>query len=292
MSGSRLSGPVRGVLYIMASAVLFGIAPSLTAFSYAGGNNPVNMAFLRALLPLPLFLFLSRGSLPLLLKNARGCALLGFLSFACTLMLYSSYAYLPAGIATTVHFLYPLYVVLCEAAARRQLPRPGTCAALVLSLAGILLFMEGSASGGFLTGLLFAWLSGVLYAAYILALDRRSGDLPLFPRLAGMSVAGALLCGTSALLTGRFTLSLEPRAWAFTLLAIGMTAVAATSLFQEGVRLADGTQAALFSLFEPLTSILVTALISRSALSPARLLGCVLILAGLGLHLLSERRSR
>ncbi|MBR1409128.1 MAG: EamA family transporter [Clostridia bacterium] len=285
-----LSGHARGILCIVASAVFFGIAPSITALSYAGGNNPVNMAFLRALLPLPLFFGLARKSLPLPQASLKDCILLGVLSFSCTLLLYSSYAFIPAGIATTFHFLYPLYVVVYEAAARKQRPGKGTVTGLMLSLGGVFLFLEGGASSGFLMGLMLACLSGVCYAAYIIALEKRAERLPLFARLAGMSVAGAALCGAIAGVTGSLTLALTPKAWLFTLLAILLVAVAGTSLFQEGVRLADGTQAAMFSLFEPLTSILMTLLLSGETLSRAKLLGCVLILSGLALHMLGEHR--
>ena len=156
-----LPGHARGILCIVASAVFFGIAPSLTALSYAGGNNPVNMAFLRALLPLPLFFGLARKSLPLPQASLKDCILLGVLSFSCTLLLYSSYAFIPAGIATTFHFLYPLYVVVYEAAARKQRPGKGTVTGLMLSLGGVFLFLAGGASSGFLMGLMLACLSGV-----------------------------------------------------------------------------------------------------------------------------------
>ncbi len=77
-----------GRLSVALSAVIFGFTPILAQMSYAGGNNGINMAFLRALIPIP-FLFLiskkvSMGqslSKKLKIKGAvLGLLLFGFLA--------------------------------------------------------------------------------------------------------------------------------------------------------------------------------------------------------------------
>ena len=100
-----------GMFYVFLSAVVFGFTPVLANLSYAGGNNGVNMAFLRALIPLPVMVLLGRMTSPGFRPSPRQWRiglLAGCLNFGCSLMLYSSYSYIPVGIATTLHFLYPL----------------------------------------------------------------------------------------------------------------------------------------------------------------------------------------
>ena len=57
-----------GVIFVFLSAVIFGFTPVLAAISYQGGNNGINMAFLRAFLPIPVLLllwfFTARKSVP------------------------------------------------------------------------------------------------------------------------------------------------------------------------------------------------------------------------------------
>ena len=59
-----------GVIFVFLSAVIFGFTPVLAAISYQGGNNGINMAFLRAFLPIPVLLLIpdrlcdSRGRTP------------------------------------------------------------------------------------------------------------------------------------------------------------------------------------------------------------------------------------
>ena len=104
-----------GIFYVFLSAVVFGFTPVLANLSYAGGNNGVNMALLRAVIPLPMLLVLGHMTAPGYRASGRQIgrgAMLGVLQFGCTLMLYTSYSYIPVGIATTLHFLYPLFVML------------------------------------------------------------------------------------------------------------------------------------------------------------------------------------
>ena len=80
---------------------------------------------------------------------------------------------------------------------------------------------------------------------------------------------------------GRLTLRLTPQAWVCAVLVALLAAVVACVLFQAGVRIVGKANAAIFSLLEPITSIVFSVLLLGDALSPAKLTGCALILAGL-----------
>jgi hypothetical protein len=51
-----------GQLCIIGSAIIFGFTPVLAAISYQGGNNGINMAFLRALVPIPVLLIMTSNA--------------------------------------------------------------------------------------------------------------------------------------------------------------------------------------------------------------------------------------
>ncbi|MDD3411260.1 MAG: DMT family transporter [Eubacteriales bacterium] len=274
-----------GILCVMASAVIFGFTPVLAALSYQGGNNGVTMAFLRALLPLPLLYLLARGSLARTRPTAvqlRGGALLGLLLFGCTLLLYSSYLFIPVSIATTLHFLYPIYVALYETIAGRKRLGAWRTLGLALGLGGVLLFLENSSGALDLRGVALAGASGVCYAAYIIVLDRPAASpLPLYPLMLIISVTGVALCGFTGLALGQLTFALTSTAWLYAAAVALLVAVVACVLFQAGVRRIGDANAAIFSLFEPLTSILFSVLLMGDKLSASKLVGCALILLGL-----------
>lgn len=271
-----------GYAGVLASAVIFGFTPVLAALSYQGGNNGVNMAFLRATLPLPvLYALAHRHPKPDAAQRRLG-AVLGLLLFGCALLLYSSYAYIPVGLAMTLHFLYPLYVVLYEWLVQRRSPGALRLAGLVLGLSGSLLFLQPGEGALHPAGLLLALLSGVCYAGYIVVLSRESQrPMPLYRLMFEVSRSGAVLCLVAGLLLGRLTLRLTPQAWVCAVLVALLAAVVACVLFQAGVRIVGKANAAIFSLLEPITSIVFSVLLLGDALSPAKLTGCALILAGL-----------
>ena len=275
----------RGISLIMASATVFGFAPVLATMSYAGGNNSINMALIRAVVPLPVFLLLAKGDIRYTRTTFVRCLVLGITMYSYALMLYSSYATIPVGVATTIHFLYPLYVALAESFLKRERLRLGTIAALALALAGCMLCAGISGGSGSLQGVILAALSGVGYAAYILFLEHLpGGEMPVYKQMLGISVVGAVICGIFGFFSGRLTLNLQPFAWGMAICAAILVSVVGHGLFQTGERLCDGLDAAVYSLLEPISSFIFSAALLKESLTLSKLAGCVLILCALLIH--------
>jgi len=286
---------VRGMIYALSSAVIFGFTPVLAAISYQGGNNGINMAFLRAALPLPLLFLLAKrsghGMRPLLNQKRMGIYL-GFLLFGCTLLLYSSYSFIPVGVATTLHFIYPLYVVVYKAVFHGQKLEGRCIAGLILGVTGALLFLDTSGQILDWRGLVLAVLSGMLYAAYIIVLGCESKHpMPLYQLMLVVSITGAVFCGGVALATRQLVLEMTGKAWLCAAAVAFLVTVVSCVLFQAGVRLIGEANAATFSLLEPITSIVFGFILLNDLFSPAKLAGCVLILSGLFFTAVSSRTA-
>lgn len=287
------SARTAGVLCVLFSAVIFGFTPVLAAISYRGGNNGINMTFLRALLPLPILFLMAKRTAPslrLTRGQAKTSVLLGLLLFGCTLMLYSSYAYIPVGVATTLHFLYPLYVALYGALFKKQRLDARRVVGLALGLVGAMLFLDTTGQALDVRGLVLALLSGMCYAAYIIVLGREATQpLPLYQLMLYISLTGVCLSRAVGLALGRLTFQLTPSAWVCAVLVAMLVSVVSCVLFQKGVRLIGEANAAIFSLLEPLTSILFSILLLGDTLPPIKALGCALILGGLFVTALRKR---
>ncbi len=281
-----------GQVCVFASAIIFGFTPVLAAISYQGGNNGINMAFLRALIPIPVLLLLGKN-LPMPGKRQWKSGLIaGCLSFGCTLLLYSSYEYISPGLATTLHFLYPLYVTVYEAIRDRKRPGAIRLAGLGLGLLGSLLFLDGVGAGGSLLGFVLAIGSGLAYALYIIALGKEAEaePMPLFRLMLVVSVSGVFMCGAAGLAMGKLVFQMPANAW---LCAIGvalLAAVVGSVLFQRGVREIGGANSALLSLFEPITSVIFSVWLLGDVLSVPKILGCALILCSLVLISLQSKK--
>lgn len=285
-----------GILEVFLSAVVFGFTPVLANLSYAGGNNGVNMALLRAVLPLPLLLPLGHATSPGYRASGRQLrmgALLGWLNFGCTLMLYSSYSYIPVGIATTLHFLYPLFVVLYRVLRFRYRPCAMKWTGLLTSLAGAMLLVEVGEGGLSPFGMALALGSGAVFAAYIILLDREAGQpLPLYRLMTVTSAAGAVLCALVGGLNGSLTLALTPQAWLYAVSAALLVSIGGSAVFQAGVRIVGDADAAVYSLLEPLTSIAFGLMLLGETFTLRKGVSCALILLGLLVTALADRKQK
>lgn len=286
---------VLGIFYVFLSAVVFGFTPIMANLSYAGGNNGVNMAFLRAVIPLPLLLILGRLTAPHCPASGRQIRtgiMLGLLQFGCTLMLYTSYSFIPVGIATTLHFLYPLFVMVYHLARYHENPGWLKWIGLFASLGGAMLLVETGPGGLSSFGMALALLSGVVFAAYIIVLQQEAHHpLPLYHLMTVTSLSGAALCAVLGCITNSLTFSLTPQAWAYAAATALLVSIGGSAVFQAGVRIVGDADAAIYSLLEPLTSIVFGLLLLGETITPRKSISCALILLGLLITALADRKA-
>jgi drug/metabolite transporter (DMT)-like permease len=107
---------LRGVIYAVLSAVLFGTSPIFFKTIAATGINTTTQVVLRSAVTMALAAALAAAKKqPVLLKGKLlADALLAFVAGqgVTAILLNSSYAYLPAGMSTSLHFVYPSVVML------------------------------------------------------------------------------------------------------------------------------------------------------------------------------------
>ncbi len=284
-----------GIVCVVVSAVIFGFTPVIAALSYRGGNNGVNMAFIRAFVPLPVLLLLARSGLPqkVSMHQRLTAMLAGVLLFGGTLLLYSSYAFLSVGMATTLHFLYPMYVALYEAFfLHKDLGRLRAFGILLDAIGIALCSGIGKQMALDPRGIGFALASGFFYAAYILVLSHESRDpMPLYALMLNASMAGVPLCAMVGWLTNSLTVSLTLQAWGFAVVAALLVSIVGCVLFQKGVRCIGDTDAAIFSLLEPISSLFFGILLMNDIPQLGTIFGSMMIVAGLFFNAMGGRKK-
>lgn len=274
---------------IILSAVLLGCMPLGARLFYQAGGNPESLVLFRFLLAPP-FLLPSlwwgrrKGPSSLKISWRRGgqILLLSTVGTALTpLCLFHSYRFISSGAATTIHFVYPILVVLGSRLFFKEPVSRLKWICVFFSAVGIALFYtpgNGQAiQGGFL-----ALFSGGTYAFYILYLER-SGLSNLSPSLLSLYIS---VCAAAALfLYGWISGTLYwPDSWKIWLLLVGFsftTGMLTTILFQIGLSRAGSQQAALLSTFEPVTSILTGVLFFQETLSFRTAVGILCVLASI-----------
>lgn len=105
---------IKGIIFTIISAFVFGFTPILAKLTYDGGNNAITLTFLRALLGLPfLYAGMRKNHTPMKITKREffHFIVLSFLGIGITTTaLYASYNYISVGMATTIHFIYPCVV--------------------------------------------------------------------------------------------------------------------------------------------------------------------------------------
>ena len=186
-------------------------------------------------------------------------AVLGLL-FACSsLFLFISYEFIPSGLATTLVYLYPVFVALIMVLLRFY-PSWQTWISIAATFGGILLLSQPSGAAQIKPlGILLAVGSALSYAFYLVIVNRSKRikhvsehTLTLYALLTGT----ALFASLRAVQGGSFIEGVNcPGDWANLIgLALVPTMI---SMLAISSRLIGPTKTSVLGVFEPLTAILI-----------------------------------
>lgn len=273
----------KGLLATMISAVFFGFIPLFVKTICAGGGNSVSAAFYRFFLSVPvLYIYLKAQGISMRITRTEFAkiALITIFGYGGTaVLLFSSYNFIPSGMSTTIHFMYPVFTILGCMIFFKEKVSPLKLLCVALCFGGILLFYNGE-SGGSVLGMALSFLSGVTYAFYTIYLEK-SGlqKMENLKLISYMNTVAAAMILVMALLTAQFTLRLTPLAWGTAVFFATATSLIGVLGYQIGVKCIGPQNAAILSTFEPITSVIVGVLVYREAFSARTLLGCLCVLS-------------
>lgn len=274
----------KGKFCLFVSAFLYGVMPVFAELAYDSGVNGITLTFLRGVISLPvLYIIIMIGKRPMRLSavQLRRVILLGTIGGTLpVLTLYLSYNYISTGLATTLHFVYPLIIVLASAVIYRERISRVTLSAVVFVTVGIFMFTDINTVSS-TTGIVLAVLSGVFYSFYVLYLDHSGLD-----RLDYIVLTFYVMCIISGSMlifgavTGGFSFEISPSGWWLSALISLMTTLGAMPLFQIGVRSERASTAGILSTIEPVTSVILGAAFLGEPLGAGQLMGGAMILLG------------
>lgn len=274
----------KGYIYTALSAIIFGLMPLLTKIIIARGATSLTIAFFRVFyVTIVLFFVLKIKKIDLYLekRDLLSAILTSIFGSGLTIIILNeSYNYVDTGIATSLHFLYPLFVaILCcffygEKIKKKQI------LSLSFALVGIICFM--SKGNGSLFGYFLAIASGLTYAFYLVKMDKTG-----LVKMNALKLSFYLALFTTIEI---FTINLfmQDVVFKMDILSYGLLLVLALSssflatvLLQKGVLLLGSTRASFICLLEPVTSMIVGILWLNEALTFNKGLGGLAIIISL-----------
>lgn len=273
-----------GVLAVIISAIIFGSMPLMARIVYREGGNAISLNLHRFILALPLIYFLIRRNKDISIKitktECKKILILTVFGYTATaLLIYTSYSYIPTGIATTLHFIYPIFVIIGSILFLKKKPNIIKISAVILCSLGIFMFYNGNGEMNLL-GIILAFGSSITYAFYTVYLDmsglKKMHTLKLTFYLCLVS---AIIMFIFSLVTNSLTISMSSLGWLVTLILSILVSIGAVSLFQIGVKIIGPQSTSILSTFEPITGILFGILIFNETFGYRTILGFILVIS-------------
>lgn len=285
-----------GVVYAILSSATFGLIPLFTVPLLARGVDSSTILcyrFLLASVVVAVVMLLTKRSFRLQRGQLWVVLLLSLLYAFTAILLIQSYGYIPSGVATTIHFLYPLAVTLTMAWFFKTKTTVVTYVAVVISLVGVALLVWGSHSeGDFSRGVLLSLLSVVTYAAYIVGVMRsRASHIDSIVLTFYVLLFGSVLFFVYALATSGIGVIGRYSDWR----DLAMLAIVSTVLSDYFLILAikriGSTMTSILGSMEPLTAVVVGVVYFGERFDTASVVGLLLIIIAVVLVIAQTNRQ-
>ena len=286
---------LKGIGMTSGAGIIFGAFPIFnTLFVQFGGDvDTFNLyGFLLTVVFLAAYIAATKRSFAVPKKSVLFIILAGLMNVVTRILLTYSYEYLDVGIATTIHFLYPLFAALLGSIFFREKMPIYKWIAFVVASASVSLFATGFSSGGQFIGIVLAASSAVCFALYMLITEKAGlTDMDPIVFVFYVSLVSALGCVGMGAVNGTLVAAIPMKALVVLLLCAIVNNVIGFALQQQGVKYMGAAMAALFSLFEPVFSCIFGALFLQQAMGGRSIAGIVIILLCLAAIVLLDNRK-
>lgn len=284
---------IKGFAYGIITSATFGLIPLFTLPLMAKGMQFDSILFYRFLfasLALTGITVIKKESLRIAKRDIPVLILLGFFYTASAMFLFWGYNFMSAGIATTLHFTYPIFVTLVMLLFFREKTSWITLLAICLAISGVArLSIEGGEIQMSAFGIFIVLLSAVGYALYIITVNKSRVRTMTGRRLTFyVFVVSTLLFAIKAI--GNGGIQPVPDMMSFVnlfLLAVVPTVISNITLVQA-VHHIGGTLTAVLGAMEPVTAVLVGVFVFSEPFTLNLATGIFLIIVAVTMIILSK----
>ena len=282
-----------GLFLGLMAAVCYGFIPLFTKELQApavglplSSSTILFYRFGIASLILAAIMFVRRESFRITYAEFVRLVQLAFLSNGAALFLISGYRYCSSsGVATTLHFTYPILTALIMMIFFRERSRLSTWVAIGLSIAGVAL-LSGVGGGAQWLGIVLEIISALCFALYLIRVNRsRVSQMPVVKLTFYVMAFGALIFAAFIAyeradfdISAHYALIPSAPGWLnLCLLSVICTVVTNLALVYATQNVGP-TVASILGVLEPLTALVLGILFLGEELTPSMSAGIGLIL--------------
>lgn len=284
---------VKGYFWGCISSATFGLIPLFALPLMHKGiahDSVLCYRFACASFLIAMFMLFKKESFRIAKREIIPMILLGILYGLSAQYLFLSYDYLGVGTASTILFIYPVFVAILMAVFFKEKISLVTMAAILLAFFGVSLLYKGENGMTLnLTGLAAILSSALCYAVYIVSVNKSRIQL-----MSGYKLTFYVM-GFSAvffLLKAQTTIGLQPlpdtrAVLDLVLLALPTTAISCVAMI-FAVQYVGSTVTAILGALEPVVAVAVGVFIFKEAITTNLILGILLILTAVLMIILSD----
>lgn len=282
----RQSSHTAGVIFAIISSAVFGLIPLFSVPLMAAGVQVTSVVFYRFLissLAMGCVMAIRRTNLRLTGRELRTLLFLSVFYAITALFLTWSYKFIPTGVATTIHFLYPVMVTIIMYVVFKEKTSPATLFAIGLALFGVAL-LSISGSGRYRLdwrGVVIVLVTVVSYATYLASIQKSAvKDMDGLKITFYLVTICTILFGVNCLVVeGGFSPIPDASSWVNLLLLSLMPTLISNLTLIQAVKRLGSTVTAAFGCLEPLTAVLMGILVFHERCSATQLAGMAIVIA-------------
>ncbi|WP_141047783.1 DMT family transporter [Aliarcobacter cryaerophilus] len=287
-----MSLQTKGVILAIISAICYGMNPLGALFLYEEGLNVNSVIFYRfifASILLAIFMLIKKDSFYLKFKEIILLALLGLLFGISAISLFNSFLYMDAGLASTVLFIYPIFVAIIMALFFKEKNSIITILSIVFAFLGVVLLYESDGANVSNFGIFLVIVSSLCYAIYIVIINQ-------YLKLSALKVTfySMLFCTITILIHSFFdsSLNIMPlvnfNMWFYTIFLALVPTIISLLFLIKAIQLIGSTSASILGALEPLTAVLIGVYVFNEKITFWLVIGIVFILFGVILIVLKD----
>lgn len=282
------SAKTKGFACGIIAAVTYGMNPLFTLPLYEEGLNADSVLFYRyglAIVLLALLMKWKGESFRLQKKEIIPLVLAGLIFSSSSLLLFLSYNYMDAGIASTILFVYPVLVALIMMICFHERISPIVWGGILLALCGISFLSKGTDGAPLsLVGLAFVLLSSLSYAVYIVGVNQSILKNISIMRLTFYALVFGVLIYVVRL---DFCMNLVPvrsvGGWCNVLALASLPTVVSLMCTTTAIHHIGSTPTAILGALEPVTALFFGVTLFHEQLTPKIMLGILMVLTAVTL---------
>lgn len=285
---------INGFLYGLLSSASFGLIPLFTIPIMLQGMEFWSILLYRfafATLALAGFLLLDKQSFLIRRKEVLPLLLLAALYDCSALFLFWGYKLMASGIATTIHFMYPVLTTLIMMIFFREKKSIWRLFAISLAISGVFFLSQGDTTGTTtLIGILIVLLSALAYALYLVAVSQlKSLEMKGLKMTFYVFLLGGILLfiGTQAIGIGLEPITNRKILGNLVLLALIPTVVSNLALVRA-IKNIGSTLTSVLGAMEPVTAVCVGIFIFGEPFTQGIALGIILIISAVSIIILKH----